>query len=181
MTGGARLFFAVWPAPEIQRALGELGKALQRRCGGRAIVAGNIHLTLVFLGDVARDRLPRLDAVAAAISAPPFDLSVNRVEYWRHNRIVWAGVERCPDALQSLVAHLEQALVAEGFHFDRRPYVPHVTLLRNARRAPSDAATRAVAWPVIRFALVESVARERGRVYEVLREWPLVARTARRI
>jgi 2'-5' RNA ligase len=171
----ARLFFAAWPVPLVQQALGKLAKSLERECGGRALPAHNIHLTLVFLGDVARDRLPRLEAIAAEISTPQFDLSVNRIEYWRHNRIVWAGVEHCPDALQSLVARLEQTLAAEGFRFDRRPYVPHVTLLRNARRAPSESATQAVAWPVGRYALVESVERERRRVYEVLREWPLVA------
>jgi 2'-5' RNA ligase len=171
----ARLFFAAWPVPQVQQALGKFAKSLERECGGRALPAHNIHLTLVFVGDVGRDQLPRLEVMAAAVSAPRFDLSVNRIEYWRHNRIVWAGVEHCPEALQTLVARLEQALAAEGFRFDRRPYVPHVTLLRNARRAPSETAMQAVAWPVVRYALVESVERERRRVYEVLREWPLVA------
>ena len=176
MTGDtARLFFAAWPAPEIQQALAGLAQGLKRECSGRAIPARSIHLTLVFLGDVARERLPRLETLAAAVAEAQFDLNVDRVEYWRHNRIVWAGVEHCPEALQSLVARLEQALAAEGFGFDRRRYMPHITLLRNARRAPSESATQAVAWPVARYALVESVAHERGRAYEVLREWPLVS------
>src|SRR5690349_4589195 len=156
----ARLFFAAWPTQEIQQALGKLAHGLERECGGRSLPARNIHLTLVFLGDVARDRLPRLEAMAAPISTPPFDLSVNHVDYWRHNRIVWAGVERCPQALQLLVSRLEQSLAAEGFRLDGRPYLPHITLLRDARRAPSVAAMRAVAWPVRRYALVESVKRE---------------------
>ncbi|MBI3043769.1 MAG: RNA 2',3'-cyclic phosphodiesterase [Betaproteobacteria bacterium] len=171
----ARLFFAVWPAPEIQRALGDLAQALRRDCGGRALPARNIHLTLVFLGNVGRDRLSRIEEIAAAVTAPCFDLSLERVEYWRHNRIVWAGVERCPEALAALVARLAQALTPEGFRFDERPYVPHITLLRDARRPPRVATVPAIAWPVAMFALVESVPRERGRVYEVVREWPLTA------
>ncbi len=171
----ARLFFAVWPAPGIQQALEKHARGLMRECGGRAIPAHNIHLTLVFLGDVGRDRLPRLEAIAAAVSAPRFELAVSRVEYWRHNRIVWAGVERCPDALQSLVDSIELALSAEGFRYDKRSYVPHVTLVRNARRAPLASAIPAIAWPVSRFALVESAQPGRGRAYEVLRHWQLTA------
>lgn len=172
-TETARLFFAAWPTPEIQRALGDFGRARQRECGGRALLARKLHLTLVFLGDVARERLAELDALAGGISAPRFDLELEHVEYWRHNRIVWAGVARCPGALQLLVQRLEQGLSSSGFRFDRRPYAPHVTLLRNARRAPTDVAMHPIAWPVSRFALVESVPRGKGRSYEVMREWPL--------
>lgn len=173
MTGDARLFFAAWPTPEIQRSLGELGRRLQRECGGRALPARNIHLTLVFLGNVARERLEELAALAKGITAPRFEFDVDHVEYWRHNRIVWAGIAHCPDALRMLVQRLEQCLSSSGFQFDRRPYAPHVTLLRNARRVPVNTAVRAVAWPVSRFALVESAPRAGGRSYEVMREWPL--------
>ena len=176
MTGDvARLFFAAWPAPGIQKALGKLAQDLKRDCGGRAVPAHNIHLTLAFLGDVARDRLPGLETLAAGVAAQRFELAVTRVEYWRHNRIVWAGVEHCPEPLRALVSGLEQVLAPEGFRFERRPYAPHVTLLRDARRAPPAAEMPAIPWPVTRFALVESVPRERGRVYEVLRDWPLGA------
>jgi len=172
----SRLFFAAWPTPEVQEALGRQARVLMRECGGRAIQASNIHLTLVFLGDVARECLAQLEALAVAVTAPRFELGVDRVEYWRHNRIVWAGVGRCPAALPELVERLERGLSAEGFRIDKRSYVPHVTLLRNARRAPPEAGMPAIAWPVDRFALVESVKREKGRAYQVLREWPLIAK-----
>jgi 2'-5' RNA ligase len=171
----ARLFFAVWPEPGIQRALEKHARGLMRECGGRAIPARNIHLTLVFIGDVGRDRLPRIEEIAAAVSTPHFELAVSRVEYWRHNRIVWAGVEHCPGELQSLVDGIELALSAEGFRFDQRTYVPHITLVRSARRAPPGFVIPVITLPVSRFALVESVQRSRGRAYEVLQEWPLTA------
>jgi 2'-5' RNA ligase len=166
------LFFAAWPSSQVQQALGKLAQDLKRECGGRAVPAHNIHLTLAFLGDVGRDRLPGLETLAAAVTAQRFQLAVNHVEYWRHNRIVWAGVEQCPESLRALVSGLERLLAPEGFRFERRPYVPHVTLLRDARRAPP-AGLPAIPWPVTRFALVESVPREQGRVYEVLRDWAL--------
>jgi RNA 2',3'-cyclic 3'-phosphodiesterase len=169
----ARLFFAAWPGPAVQRALGDLGRSLQRECGGRAVPQHNIHLTLVFLGNVERALLHQLEVLAAATTATRFELRVGRAEYWRHNRIVWAGVEECPESLSVLVARLVEALAALGLRLDRRPYVPHITLVRDARRAPASSAVSTVAWPVSDLALVESVQQERGRVYEVLRRWPL--------
>ena len=171
----ARLFFAVWPAPEVQRALGEIAHRAQRECGGRAVPAPNIHLTLVFLGDLPRDRLAALETLASTAQGRRFNLTVDRLEYWRRNRILWAGASACPEALQALVARLQDAVAGAEFHFDGRPYVPHVTLLRNARRAPAVDRCSAIAWPVDGFALVESAPRERGRVYQVLRSWPLDA------
>lgn len=169
----ARLFFAVWPAPEVQRALGEIAHRAQRECGGRAVAVANIHLTLVFLGDLPRDRLAVVKTLASGVTGRRFNLSVDRLEYWRHNRILWAGASACPEALQELVARLQDAVASAGFHVDGRPYVPHVTLLRNARRAPAVDRCPAIAWPAHEFALVESAPRERGRAYQVLRSWPL--------
>jgi len=109
------------------------------------------------------------------VTAPRFELRVDHVGYWRHNRVVWAGVERGAAELGALAAGLEQALAGDGFHFDRRLYVPHMTLLRNARRAPAAASVGPVAWPVCEHALVESVPFERARLYRVLRTWPLMS------
>lgn len=169
----ARLFFAAWPAPDLQAALGGMAQQLKRECGGRVIAAANIHLTLVFLGDVERARVRHLEQIAATIVARRFELAIDRVEYWRHNRIVWGGVRDCPEALLDLVAALETALAPTGFRPEQRPYVPHITLLRNAGRAPAVSEVPPLRWPVSRIALVESARRETGRVYEVLRDWPL--------
>ena len=175
MTGvAARLFFAAWPTPEVQHALYGIAQRSHRECGGRAVAERNIHLTLVFLGNVERARLPQYETAAAGVVAAPCDLVVDRVEYWRHNRILWAGVERCPDSMRVLVAGLVAGLRTLDFKPDDRPYVPHVTLLRDARRAPAmPSLAAAVSWPVHDFALIESAQRGTGRVYEVLRRWPL--------
>ena len=169
----ARLFFAAWPSVGVQEKLHAVAQQARSECGGRAIAQRNIHLTLAFLGDVPRARLPRIEAVAGGVGGSRCDIEVDRLQYWRHNRIVWAGVERCPAPLAALAGQLSAGLRAIGFRIDDRPYVLHVTLLRNARRAPSDTMIASVAWPIADIALVESVRRGDGRVYEVLRRWPL--------
>ena len=169
----ARLFFAVWPPAAVQEALHRIAQKARQECGGRAVAQRNIHATLAFLGNVPRERLGEIEAIAAQIHGSRCALAIDRLEYWRHNRIVWAGVARCPDPLRGLAAGLAVRLHAAGYGIDDRPYVLHVTLLRNARRAPAASAIAPVAWPVDDFALVESVAEGGGRAYEVLRRWPL--------
>jgi 2'-5' RNA ligase len=171
--GTARLFFALWLDAAPRAALGRLAQALHPQCGGRAVPNRNIHLTLVFLGDVEARRIPDLYTLAAGVVAPTFELAIDTVNYWRHNRIVWAAPQECPAALQTLVAALERALKAGGVGFDGRPYLPHITLLRGARRAPPVQTVDAVRWRVADFVLVRSLSYDRTTVYEVMRRWPL--------
>jgi 2'-5' RNA ligase len=157
----------------VQHALGEFARAAQRECGGRPVPAHNIHLTLVFVGAVARERMDSLEALAETIEGPAFSLEVNRVDYWRHNRIVWGGVNECPDVLSDLVKRMERALIGAGYRLTQRPYVPHITLLRDAHRAPAQNRFAPVSWSVSEFALVESVQLDNSQLYEVLQSWPL--------
>ncbi|MFN7088033.1 MAG: RNA 2',3'-cyclic phosphodiesterase [Burkholderiales bacterium] len=172
----ARVFFALWPDAATRAALARLAQDMRDQCGGRAMSAGNLHLTLVFLGNVAGGRLPELCSLAQRIVAPAFDLVIDTVGYWRHNRIVVTSPAQYPTALQTLVAELESALTAAGFDFDKRPYVPHITLVRNAHRAPLARIHDGISWSVADFALVQSLRRDRGTVYEAMRSWPLDAK-----
>lgn len=169
----ARLFFAAWPPRAVQETLHEIAQQARRECGGRAVAQGNIHATLAFLGNVSRERLATIETVAGQTRGSRSDLAIDRLEYWRHNRILWAGVGRCPEPLRELAARLAAGLRLSGFVLDERPYVLHVTLLRNARRAPPATTISPVSWPIEDFALIESVPRGGARVYEVLRRWPL--------
>ncbi len=171
----ARLFFALWPDAAPRAALGRLAQALHQECGGRVMLTRNIHLTLVFLGDVAASWIPDLRALAEGIVAQRFELAIATVNYWRHNRIVWAGPKECPDAMQMLVADLESALKAGDFRFDERPYAPHITLLRDARRAPAAQTVADIPWRIADFALVQSLHRDNASVYEAIQRWPLGA------
>lgn len=135
----------------------------------------NIHLTLVFLGDVETGRIPDVRASAQTVAAQRFELAIDNVHYWRHNRIVWTAPKECPHPLLTLVADLESALKNSGFRFDERPYLPHITLLRNARRAPAVQTIAGIPWHIADFALVQSLHRDNASVYEVMQNWPLGA------
>ena len=168
----ARVFFALWPDDGVRDALDFQAQQLHRGCGGRAMRRENLHLTLVFVGDVAAGRLDELKSVAGTISGSSFELVLDRLGYWRHNRIVSASPLSVPEALRELVGSLEGRLKQAGFEFDQRPYAPHITLLRDAR-APGIPAPLHLDWPVGDFVLVESAQGPRGAEYRVRARWKL--------
>ena len=165
-----RLFFALWPDAAVRDALDVAAQKMHRNCGGRVMRRGNLHQTLVFLGEVAEEKLSRLKALATPACA--FKLDFGAIGYWPHNRIVWAAPNLTPDPLTRLVATLEEALARAGFDYDRRPYAPHITLVRGAR-APAALPALRFDWPVTEFVLVESACGARGAEYRVVARWPL--------
>ena len=157
----------MWPDAAARDKLYRAAQVLHRECGGRIVHRDNLHLTLVFLGSVAREKLPQLEHIARQQHGAAFDLAFGATGYWRHNRIVWAAPQATPELLRDLVAALEVSLEPAGFKFDRRPYVPHMTLIRDARM-PAILPRLAFAWPVADFALVESARGAKGPEYRVL-------------
>ncbi|MGZ8153871.1 MAG: RNA 2',3'-cyclic phosphodiesterase [Burkholderiales bacterium] len=168
---GARLFFALWPEVRVRDALASLAHDVQVECGGRATPAEKIHLTLFFVGQVERDRIAELERIGAAVRAAPFELVFDQVGYFRHNRIAWAGAA-CPPSLGALAAKLRENLSSERDNAEDRPYVPHVTLVRDALRKPASRSVPAVSWRTHDFVLVESVMSDRSR-YEIIAGWNL--------
>ena len=146
-----------------------------KACGGKATPAGNLHITLAFLGSVAKHRLESLELAAQEVQGSAFSLSLDQARYWGHNHIVHAAPSAIPPQLRELVHALEHSLARHRFHFDQRPeYKPHATLLRHAKWTDAPLpATPPVPWHVSDFALVQSVGGERGVEYHLLARYPL--------
>jgi len=168
----ARLFFALWPDDDMRKSLSALAQDAQLDCGGRATSDDKVHLTLFFLGDVDARRAVAVEGAADRVRGEFFDLTLDRIGYWRHNRIVWAGATYQPPALSVLVTRLSAGLAAEGVESEGRPYVPHLTLVRNAERKPALAVIEPHPWHVRDFVLVQSMPTRGGVRYQVLRTWP---------
>ena len=167
-----RLFFALWPDALTREALEEVAATLHNAWGGRQVNNAGLHLTLAFLGDTPAARLDALRQLATIIVSQPFTLMLNRPGCWQHNRVGWLGLDATPPALAQLVAALGQALKAGEFPVDGQPYVPHVTLLRNARcGAPPPCP--GISWHASSFVLLASRARGVGG-YDLLGEWQLL-------
>ena len=163
---GSRYFFAVWPPAATAAALERWARALE----GRVTAADKIHLTLAFLGAVAPEK-----AICAGrrVKASPHALPVEKAQYWKHNRIVWAGPREIPAALQALVESLHLELYRAEYVLERRPYAAHVTLLRSAAPPRELPPLPRVEWPVAELTFVRSTNSPKGSVYEVVERFPL--------
>ena len=168
----ARVFFALWPESGVQSSLHRHAGELHRQLGGKLTRQESIHLTLVFLGDVALDRLDEARAAGARAGFEPFNLNIETAGCWTHNRIAWLAPLATPAPLLALVNGLEAALNQAGFNFDVRPYAPHITVLRKARCRSMDATLTPVEWRVQDFVLVRSALDSAGSRYRIIGRWP---------
>lgn len=169
----ARLFFALWPENDLQTRLAAWAK--QAAGTGRAMRQENLHLTLAFLGTTAAALVPDLIELAAGVRFAPFRLSLDRAGYWKHNRILWCGAGEEPQALTALVEDLRARLDAAAIGYDRKPFVSHVTLVRNASGLAAAPAWVPVPWEASDFALVSSTRVESRVSYQVLRRFAVQA------
>lgn len=168
-----RLFYALWPDAPVRDALHDLARECGEVCGGRVTARDNLHVTLAFLGPTTPAEYEAFLALGAALRGETFELALDTVGHWRHNRIVWAGASTLPPALRALAATLTQRLFDLRWRIDERPYTPHVTLVRDARRAPAARDVLLPPWRVRGFALVESVSTPGGVRYTPRAHWPL--------
>jgi 2'-5' RNA ligase len=169
-----RLFFALWPDDAVRARLEEL--AIQAaQDNGRPVIARNQHITVVYIGPATAEMRDCLCAQVDAIRCPPFELHLDQVGYWSRPRVVWLASSEMPAALTSLYRDLSARLRSCGHQPETRPFRPHATLARKARRKPGMTVLDPVVWAVDRLCLVESLTEPAGVRYEVQKSWPLRA------
>jgi len=168
-----RLFFALWPEPDLQQLLAKTAATLLPKAGGRPVPAANLHCTLVFLGNVDAAQRSCLEDAASRVEAKPFALQFDRFGYFRRPQAAWFGCAVTPPALRELVAGLNHAAGVCGFPSEQRPYAVHLTVMRKLRCDPGSLPLLPISWEVGRFALVESVSGDAGVHYQPLRFWQL--------
>lgn len=168
-----RLFFAIFPNKTVQSLLADQATALLPLCAGRKITRQHIHLTLLFLGNITPDRIAELRQIANDVSAKSFELNLDEIRYWKHNRIVYIQAKQFPVELFLLVDSLTKSLSAAGFVFDKRTYRPHITLIRNAVRPANIDLNNSIRWPIDEWRLIQSLQTIRGVQYVALDQWHL--------
>ena len=166
----ARLFVALWPDARVRAALADAAAQWVWPPGAVRMRAERLHLTLHFLGNVERERMPELGA-ALALRSPPFVLTLSRPTLWPGGTAVLEPQALSPE-LAELHAALGAALRRLALPTEARAFRPHVTLARRAAGTVAPAEHCRVEWPVAGHALVES--RQPGG-YRVVRHYPASA------
>jgi len=174
-----RLFVGIEFPPELKLRLSLLGTSMH---GARWIDAGNMHLTLRFIGEIDEGVAADIDEALAQVKARRFSLQLAGTGVFggHRPRALWVGVERDPQ-LVKLHDRIEQALIRVGVAPEPRKFMPHVTLARLrepvlvelANFLAAQARFRAEPLPVDHFSLIASFPTKAGSVYEDQADYPL--------
>lgn len=179
-----RLFVAVFPPPETQRAAGAIIESLRRPGDGVSWVRpANLHYTLRFIGEVGDDGARRVGLAAdeAVGGLTAFDLGLGGIGAFpdaMRARVFWLGLTAGAGALVALARSLDAALERRGFDRERRGFEPHLTLGRvrdprddwSTRLAAGMAAPAPAGFRVDRLSVVESRLHPKGSIYTVRHE-----------
>ena len=174
-----RLFVGIEFPPELKLRLSLLNVGIP---GAKWVDAGNLHLTLRFIGEVGEDVAADIDEALARIRARPFSIQLAGTGVFGGDRprTLWAGIEKQP-ALAALRDKVEQALIRTGLPPEQRKFAPHVTLARLYNPAldklgeflAANARFRAEPFDVDRFSLIASYLTKAGAIYEDQADYPL--------
>ena len=176
MGDSRRLFFALWPSDEFRAELEAATLSLARASGGRLIPPRNLHVTLLFLGEISNEKLPAVQqAGAALIGNPTFALDFDTLESWGR-KILCLTSSAPPASAIELADKLRASLRSQLKQVDERPYLPHITLARDLPRGLRPQKIKPLRQQVNDVALVESVRDAGGSDYSVLERWPLQLR-----
>lgn len=146
--------------------------------------AENLHLTLVFLGELPEPVLADVDTAFSQVRAPAFDLTLAGLDMFggAKARSVHAEVAES-QPLRHLQAKVETAARAAGIAVRGRRYAPHVTLGRLPERfgdrprleaaVAARGAYRSPPFRVEDFRLYRSWLTPAGSIYDELASYPL--------
>jgi 2'-5' RNA ligase len=136
----ARLFTAVDLAPEVRAAIALARDGLLQRLpephrsGLRPAGSAQLHLTLVFIGEVDEARVTDVTAaLARGFSLPPFEIAFGRCGVFPPRgraRVLWLGIAAGEKELRQLFELTALRLQQAGVAVDTGSFTPHLTLGR---------------------------------------------------
>lgn len=147
-------------------------KALPRH---RAQVpVANFHVTSVFLGQISDPQLDQLCRQMDTLEHAPVDVHLDQLGYWSKPKVLYLGSSHPCEQAASLAIVLEGFATVAQIPIQRRPYIPHVTLVRKQTEpvpAPLFPADIACRFDTVH--LFESVSGKHGVHYPIRQSWPL--------
>ena len=170
-----RLFTAIELPEDVRARVWAFERMLMERYRhARWVARENLHLTLVFIGEVGPDRSSDIKNALAGIKDEAFDLSLEGLGSFPEGRpianVLWIGVGSGTKRIVALAEKVRLALEPLGIR-DDKPFHPHLTLARGRRdtgipiRRLGSPSFGPVRFRVGHFSLMESKLRPEGPLY----------------
>jgi 2'-5' RNA ligase len=128
-----RCFIALDLPVPVCNYLADLTGQFQKKGMVKWVPAEQLHLTLVFAGDLPEASLEGLREEVRTVDVPPLSLHLSSLGHFPPRgepRVVWAGLGGDVEAVSKLQHELAGRAARHGVPIEARPFVPHVTLGR---------------------------------------------------
>jgi len=175
-----RAFIALELPPEIKTAIENYQHRL-KKIGVQAkwVKPEQAHLTLAFLGSITPTKEKQTEEILTEIAETEKSIRLKLERFGSfpvpsHPRILFIDLNGELEKLTTLVRKIRQRLKKEKIWFDRKPFVPHLTLGRIKKRQNLTPKTKMVKIEKIEFlaqkiSLMKSILTETGPIYTQLK------------
>ncbi len=185
MSSTIRTFIAIELDERLRRELIRIQDLLKKADADvKWMDAGNIHLTLKFLGDTPLDKIDTIKAALENTAADfsSFDIELAGLDSFPNThapRIIWAGVANGTDGLSAIATRLEEELEPLGFIKEDRGFSAHITLgrarspdgkVRLSRALLETALTPGLTQRVSRLTFFQSTITSAGPIYSIIHQ-----------
>ena len=175
-----RLFIAVNFDNETKRQIIAVQDIIKKETqNGKFTNPDNLHLTLVFLGETAEERLPEIKNAIIQVASdeetnPPVKLTFSKAGFFkRGGKELWyLGLNNQKTdgetRLKTLQQRLARELLERNFVIDKRPFNAHITLGREINTGMWPFETGSIVIQIKRISLMQSHHKQDDKKKNVL-------------
>jgi RNA 2',3'-cyclic 3'-phosphodiesterase len=164
-----RLFFALWSDETIRQQCVKIGNAVLAE-KAQPVQTANIHVTLLFLGNIDSDKEQYVKEALATVPVPKITLCFDKLSFWKKPSVLCLTSTNPNPELEGLVETLSKVARKLDIPLDERPFKPHVTLVKKATKL-TPLSFKPIIWQSNSFCLVESCRIPSGIEYRIVEKW----------
>lgn len=156
-----RLFVAIQLSEEMKSSITGTMHALKKAgVRGSYVPTQNLHLTLAFIGET-KDAAVVKEALGT-VSFKPFRLALSDIGCF--GDLVWIGLKG-NQGMPAVVKSVRDALDVAGIDYDRKKFMPHITIIRKASGPWQQVPAPKGEMMVKKISLMKSEQKDGKRVY----------------
>lgn len=156
-----RLFIAILPSDEMKEALIDIqNKMYDHDIRGYYTTEENLHLTLAFIGEYGDPE--KVMDILSKIEFEPFEIELDELGCF--DDLWWVGIKQS-NPLEVLVNRIRIALAKADIPYDKKSFMPHITLIRKAAGQLQWIQSESAVMEVSTISLMRSDRGKNGMIY----------------
>ncbi len=156
-----RLFVAIQLSEEMKTQItGTLHALKKQGVRGNYVPKQNLHLTLAFIGETKE--AAAVKEALQTVSVKPFRLALS--DMGTFGDLLWVGMKG-NQGLSAAAKDVRAALDAAGIEYDRKKFVPHITIIRKVNGSWKQQSAPKGDMMVKKISLMKSEVKDGKRVY----------------